>query len=272
MRKDRNGFWRGLRATVFSMVGAAALAGCASGPSPKETLGAAYKELESANPNYAQMSAAADEYIKAQPTGAAVADAYYLKGRALEERAQRDPASPQQDWVEAYNFYQQALAANPRPGLDGLIHSGMGNVLYFQDRYAAAINELSSAHEKLERDGDKAWALYRIGLCHQRQGQWDEADKFFAAVRRDYPNTIQAQRARDHQGARAFWVQVTPQTSRGAGPVADELKRQGLNAQLFVDTTRNAQVVRVGPLTSYDSAVAMKKRVVTKYPDAIIVP
>src|SRR5688500_11192 len=90
MRKKRNGFWRGLRATVLTMIAAAALAGCTSGPSPKETLGAAYKELEGPNPNYAQMSVAADEYIKAQPTGPALADAYYLKGRALEEKAQRD--------------------------------------------------------------------------------------------------------------------------------------------------------------------------------------
>ena len=50
-----------------------------------------------------------------------------------------------------------------------------------------------------------------------------------------------------------------------------ELKKQGLNAQLFVDTTRNAQVVRVGPLT-YEGAVALQQRVLAKYPFATIKP
>jgi TolA-binding protein len=219
------------------------------------------------------MTAAADEYVAKQPAGSALADALYLRGRALEEKAQRDAASPQKDVADAYNAYTEALAANPRPELEGLIHIGMGNVLYFQDRYAAAINELTSGYEKATRESDKAWALYRVGLCNQRLAKWDEADKFFAAVQQQYPGTAQAQRARDHQGAKAFWVQVaTFGSPAAASTAADELKKQGLAAQLFVDTTRNAQVVRVGPLPTYDAATAMRQRVLGKYRDSIIVP
>jgi tetratricopeptide (TPR) repeat protein len=274
MRKIQNGVRGGL--IQFITIGAVwiamiSLTGCANN-GPKEKLAAAYQQLDSPNPNYIEMSTAAEEYLRANPTGPAAADAYYLQGRSFEAKAQRDPASPQRDWTEAYNCYTQALNQKPRPALDGLIHVGMGNILYFQDRYGAASSELASGYEKLERDTDKAWALYRIGLCKQRLGKWTEADRDFATVAQQFPNTEPALRSREHQGYNAFWVQVAtfPNPQMASAAMA-ELKKQGLNAQLFVDTTRNAQVVRVGPL-SYEGATATKQRVSGKYRDAIIVP
>ena len=95
------------------------LSGCAAGPSPKEQLAAAYKELDNPAPNYAEIIDASDTYLKATPTGPAAADALYLHGRALEEKSQRDPADAQRDSAEAYNYYSQALTQKPRPGLEG---------------------------------------------------------------------------------------------------------------------------------------------------------
>jgi tetratricopeptide (TPR) repeat protein len=249
------------------------LVGCASGPTPKEKLATAYKELESPTPNYAEMIEASDAYLKENPTGPAAADALYLHGRALEGRAAQDAASAPAASVEAYNYYSQALTQKPRPALEGLIHVGMGNVLYFQDRYSAAVGELTAGYDKLERDSDKAWALYRIGLCNQRMGHWAEADRDFSAVQQQFPNTEPAQRAREHQGATAFWVQVgTFATPAAADAAAADLKRQGITGQLFHDTVRNLQYVRVGPLNSYESAVVVKQRVLGKYRDAMIMP
>jgi tetratricopeptide (TPR) repeat protein len=274
MRKVQNGLGHGfssLAGMAGVIVALLSLTGCAAN-GPKEKLAGAYQQLDGPNPNYVEIAAAADAYLTAEPKGSAAADALYLRGRALEEKAQRDPASPQKDWSDAYNHYGQALELKPRPALEALLHVGMGNVLYFQDRYAAAISELSAAYEKLERPADKAWALYRIGLCHQRLGNWSQADKDFADVRQQYPNTDPAIRAHDHQGYNAFWVQVATFANAQMASVAmADLRKQGLAAQLFVDTSRNAQVVRVGPLT-YESAMATKQKVLAKYRDAIIVP
>jgi tetratricopeptide (TPR) repeat protein len=274
MRNIQNGVRGGLiRLSVTAALCAAALSltGCANN-GPKEKLAAAYQQLDSPNPNYIEMSTAAEDYLKSNPTGPAAADAYYLQGRAFEAKSQRYPASPQRDWSEAYNCYTQALNQKPRPALEGLIHVAMGNILYFQERYGAASSELANGYEKLERDTDKAWTLYRIGLCKQRLGKWAEADRDFATVVQQFPNTEPALRSREHQGYNAFWVQVAtfPNPQMAAAAMAD-LKKQGLSAQLFVDTTRNAQVVRVGPL-SYEGATATKQRVSGKYRDAIIVP
>ena len=274
MRKMQNGIGRGfLRLTGLTalLAGFFLLSGC-GGNGAKEKLGAAYQQLDGPNPNYVEIAGAADAYLKENPTGPAAADALYLHGRALEAKSQRDPASPQRDWADAYSYYTQALAQKPRPALEGLIHVGMGNILYFQDRYGAASSELAAGYEKLERDTDKAWALYRIGLCQQRLGKWQDADRTFVQVQQQFPNSEPALRSRDHQGYNAFWVQVaTFPNPQMASAAMTELKKQGLNAQLFVDTTRNAQVVRVGPLT-YEGALATKQRVLAKYRDALIVP
>jgi tetratricopeptide (TPR) repeat protein len=262
-----------------SVSGAAALAaltlstGCAHAPTARDNLATAYQELNSPTPNYVDIANTADAYLKEQPTGSAAADALYLRGRALEEKGQRDASSPQKDFADAYNYYSQALAQKPRPGLAGLIHVGMGNVLYFQDRYSAAINELTSGIEQLERDADKAYALYRVGLCYQRLGHWDEADKQFIAVQQRFPGTDPATRAREHQGARAFYVQVgTYAAPAQADATTAALKKQGLPAQRFQDNARNVQYVRVGPMSTYESAAATKQKLWARYRDAIVIP
>ena len=263
--------------TIGRIVGAVIVAigviGCAHGPTAKENLATAYKEFDSPNPNYAQVADAADAYLKEQPTGPAAADALYLRGRALEAKGQADTASPQKDFADAYNYYEQALGQKPRPGLAALIHIGMANVLYFQGRYSAAINEFNLGLPQAERDDTRAWALYRIGVCEQRMGQWEDADRQFVAVQQQFPNTPQAQQAREKQGARAFYVQVGSYAgTQQADAAAAELKKQGYPAQRFVDTSRNVQLVRVGPMPTYEAAAATKQKIWAKYRDAIVVP
>lgn len=275
MRSAINGFWA-------TWIGRAALlavsfaGGCAGNQqqATKDRLAAAYTELANSQPNYNEVAAAADQYLQENPTGPDAADALYLRGRAMEAKGQRDPASPAKDFADAHNYYTQAAAQNPRPALEGLIHAGMGNVLYFQDRYGQAINELTTAYDKLEKPDDKAWALYRIGLSQQRLGRWDEADKNFALVQEHFPNTTQAQRAKEKQGARAFWVQVGAYTTpQQADAVVSDLKKSGTPALRFAEPSgKGTQYVRVGPLPTYEQAVAAKNRVEKKYGTVAILP
>lgn len=266
--------WPVLNTALSPLLALLLCAGCANNAS-RDNLAAAYQQLASPTPDYNQVSQAADAYLAEQPTGPDAADALYLKGRAFEERGQRSAATGATDFSTAYSLYSQALARSPRPALEGLIRTGMGNVLYFQERYAAAINELSAGHEKLEKDWDKAWALYRIGLCNQRLGRWEEADRMFSSVATTYPQvTDAARRAREHQGARAFWVQVaaytTPQLAENT--IAD-LKKQTLPAARFADPSgKGIQYVRVGPYPTYDAARSTRQRLTTKYPGALILP
>lgn len=259
---------------VVAMLFAPLMLGCASSSSAKDKLVEGYRQLESPRPDYVAMSAAAEAYLAEQPTGPGAAEALYLRGRAVEEKSQQDARSPESDLAQAQAAYTQALTQSPRLGVEGLIRAGLGNVLYFQNRFAPAITELAAGYEKLERDFDKAWALYRVGLCQQRIGQWTQADQTFSLVRQQFPGTEQARRAGERTGARAFWVQVgTYAAAPAADAVVADLKRQGLAAQKFMDATRpGVQIVRVGPLATYSLASEFKQKVWAKYPAAVIVP
>jgi cell division septation protein DedD len=114
--------------------------------------------------------------------------------------------------------------------------------------------------------------MYRTGLCQQRLGQFDLADQTFAAVQKEHPGTLPAQRAKEHAGARAFFVQlVTFKTAASADRETAALRREGFEPTR-VATAQGFQQLRVGPVNSYAQAMSLKTRFGDKYPDAIIVP
>ena len=252
----------------------AALAGCGAESASRDRLDVAWKELENPMPNYASIGAAADAYLAEDPSGNQVGRALYLRGRALEEKAQRDPATPQQDFSNAYSYYSQALTKSPPAALEGLIRAGRGNVLYFQDRYAEAIGELRTGHELMTNDGSRAWALYRVGLCQQRLAQWEQADQTFASVQQKYPGGEQARRAMEHAGQRQFWVQVGAYAAPApADAVVTALKKEGQPAARFAEPGgRGNQYVRIGPFASYASALAVRQKLWSRYAGALVIP
>jgi cell division septation protein DedD len=109
-------------------------------------------------------------------------------------------------------------------------------------------------------------------LCQQRLGRFDDADRTFADVAREYPNTLPAQRAAEHRGARSFYVQLATYTSpAGADRAVAEARTLGVTAQRVADA-KGRTVLRAGPFNSYAEAKSTKSRVASKYPDALILP
>jgi outer membrane protein assembly factor BamD (BamD/ComL family) len=248
----------------------------------QDTLNVGYAALEQRQ--FDRAMAAADQYLTRTPTGAGSAEAHYLRGRILEER----PASSQQEsaanWQQAKAAYEQALAAQPTPAVEWRAHAGLGNIAYFQEDYGTSLAELGAAYDRLseravQRSAEmgaspevKAWILYRIGLCQQRLGRMEDADRSFAAVQEQFGGTVPAQRAREHQGQHQFWVQVATFADGGmADRAADELKRDGKNVVKLKDTAGHF-VVRVGPVPTYQAARNMKTMYAARYPAAVIVP
>ena len=240
--------------------------------SPQIILDEGYQALE--NRQYNEAIAKADELLASQPHGEGTPEALYLKGRALEAKnvAGVSEDEARANLQAARQAYIQALGDNPRPPLSAYLRTSLGNVAYFQDDYNTAIAQLTAAYDNLDSADLKAWAMYRVGLSQQRQGQFDAADKTFALVQQNHPNTVPAQRAREHQGARAFYVQLATfaQPASADRAVAD-LKKQGVTATRVAGPEGRA-FLRVGPLASYSAARFMKDRFADRYPDAMIIP
>ena len=165
----------------------------------------------------------------------------------------------------------RGLALPSIPSTQARLHAGLANVAYFVDDYGTAVREWQVAFPNLEKPQDKAWTLYRIGLCQQRLGWFAEADRTFQSVRQQFPGSEPANRAAVHEGAKAFYVQVGAYADAAhADKTAAALRAQGLNSVKGQEPGK--LTVRVGPVPSYADARAMKARLSVQYPSAVIFP
>jgi tetratricopeptide (TPR) repeat protein len=254
-----------------ALLALALLSGCVD-QSAKDSLSSAYTALDSRN--YDAVAADADAALARSPSGPAAAEALYLKGRAFEQRPKLTDADTQRDLAAALNCYNRALASQPPRGLEAYIHCGAANVDYWQQDYGAAANHWTAAYNLLDdSDSDvKSMTLYRIGLCHQRLGDFATADATFSQVESLYPDSEAARRSVEHAGARAFWLQLaTFATAQNADAVAMNLRRSGIVVMRTADA-RGRPVVSAGPYATFAMASAMKSRVAPQYPEAIILP
>lgn len=294
-----------LPASLLALVvtAGAGLAGCASNEEPgtvkaereRRSSGAAVGPKTDLQAGYAAFAAgrydealaAADQHLAARPGGGrGTAEALYLKGRVHEQRAERaaaaqNAAAAATHLQAARDAYTRALAASPAPALEAHILMGRANVAHFQDDYTLAAAQWATALQKIDAlpaseqaqlQESRPWALYRLGLSQQRLGRFAEADTTFARVQQQFPGTEPARRAAAHQGARAFHVQVGTYTDpANASAAAGALKAEGYAPQTTPDPA-GRQVVRVGPIPTYEQAKAMRKVLAARYPGALIVP
>lgn len=256
--------------TIFAMFAVVCAAGCMSRAARQE-LASAQTALE--QKRYDEAMAAADRYLKEDPEGIGAAEALYFKGRALEQRVKRDEAQFSRDLNAAKASYVEALQRNPSRDLKAYIHTSLGNVNYWLNDYAAAEAAFKEGHEALPEGDLKGLALYRLGLSQQRQGKWADADRTFAAVQSQFPGTEISKRSREHQGARAFHVQVAAfQKPGNADQLIVDLRRQGVGAQRVHKPDRNLYLVMAGPARTYAEAMSIRSRLAGQFKDALILP
>jgi outer membrane protein assembly factor BamD (BamD/ComL family) len=245
-------------------------AGCATNKAARNDLSAGYASLE--QKRYDQAIQQADAFLAKEPNGAGSAEALYLRGRAFEQKVAANPHEAKTNLQSARSSYIEALNRRPASKLEWTIRTSLANVAYFQDDYATALSQFQTALPRMENADTRAWTLYRMGLCQQRLGQFQQADQTFALVQQQHPGTMPAQRAKEHAGARSFFVQlVTFKTGASADKAIAALRREGVEPAR-VENEQGFQQIRVGPVQSYAQAMSLKTRFADRYPDAIIVP
>jgi tetratricopeptide (TPR) repeat protein len=200
------------------------------------------------------------------------AESLYMRGQSLEQQPAASPQQARQNYEQARDAYSQALQTNPPAPLAAKLHAGLGNASYWLDDYSNAREQWLAAYPATEDPATKSFMLYRVGLCEQRLGSFEQADQTFAKVQQEYPNTDAAARAREHQGFKGFTVQLaTFANSTTADSAIATLRKQGVNPAKSVNRQGNA-VVSVGPVPNYRLAVDLKNRFAPTYPQAVILP
>lgn len=249
------------------------LGGCMDNPS-RAIINRGYNEMYAAR--FDDADADADEFLRAHPNGVGSAEAWYLKGRIDEARAQNAKLSPTLAEKTKYldrarDDYEEGLLKGPPVGIRAQLHTGIANVDYYEEDYTAALREWQSALDNLPSDDGKAWTLYSIGRCQQRLGMFVDADASFRDVQRFYPGSPAAGRAAVRIGMNAFYVEVAEFTDlTTAEQAASKLRKVGYTASRALDSGK--QMVHVGPLPSFAEAKAVQSRLRHDYPTAVISP
>ena len=209
-----------------------------------------------------------DAYLAKNPNGPKSAEAFYLKGQALQKMPNDDVSDAQGRWQQARLAYVDALkVGTDNPGLEGLIRASLADVAFFQEDYATAAQQGTAAYRYLEDADTRAKSLYCAGLSLQRLGRFEDGDKTLGMVVKYHPATEQAAKARQRIGAKAFTLNIPFPDTVAARVAAAGLTRQGYSPVAMTDAS-----VNVGPYQTYAQAKAARSRVNQQYPRATIVP
>jgi tetratricopeptide (TPR) repeat protein len=201
----------------------------------------------------------------------ALAEAYYIRGYAIELRPKPDNAAATRDFSIARASYSRGLACDPRPVIAARLHVQLGNVCYYQEDYSAAVPELATAYNLLDPSQPKDLVLYHIGICEQRLGRFDDADRTFQRVQQDYPNSAYAAPARAHEGIHGFYVQIGAYSQPRDIDNAARAAAAAGSAPLKT-TEKGLTIIRTADVPSYGQAQQLRERLATQYPDARVMP
>ncbi|HTW94854.1 MAG TPA: tetratricopeptide repeat protein [Tepidisphaeraceae bacterium] len=267
-KMGRPGISRRVRSFVATGLSFLFLAACGHTATQQDKIDAAAVAIGSQT-RYDDAVADADDAIKMGPPNA---EAYYYRGRAEQERPKSDPSIAQSDYDRAAADYKAALALDPDPDLVLRIHEKMADLAYSQEQYASALAQYQAVIDHLDSADVRAQALYQMGVCQQRIGDFDAADKTFAEVIQDYPDTDLAQAAHAHLGARAFYVELgeyaDPGDSANALTQANVL---GIKTEVEVRSD-GMHILQSGPFKSYADAARVRNSVIVQFPSATVMP
>lgn len=222
--------------------------------------------------NYLEAITQVDQYIATHPDGDRMAEAYYIRGRAMEDMPAPNKIGADANLQQARIAYIAALQSRPGDEFDAVIRASLADVAYWQEDYSTTVEQGMDAYPRLPDGEVRANTLYRVGGAQQRLGRFEDADKTFQLVVSKFARFAAADRARSRIGVRSFYVQVaTFAKPDDAQRSAADLVRQGLPASME-SVEGNRHILRVGVYGNYGQANAVKSQLLSRFPDALVVP
>jgi TolA-binding protein len=222
--------------------------------------------------NYAIAESAATSYLGRQPTGPRAAEAYYLRGRALEDKVAANDPEARTNLQQARTAYIQALKVGTKDkALEGLIRAALADVAYWQVDYVTTAEQGLAAYPLLTDANTKSWTLYRAGVAQKRLGKFAEADKTLGTVIQQFPGTDPARHAQERVGMKEFLVQtVTLTQANMVDRAVADLQKQGFLVRKKADAGKTQ--LFVGPYPTFQQAMTARNKVSVMYKDARVWP
>lgn len=260
---------------VWAMVAGGVAGGLIGTAGCQQTQDASLRQgfVHLANSQYKEALFLADQQLRITPTGSDAAEAWYLRGRALEQWRSHSESEQRANLANARAAYERCLGMDPEKQLRAYARASLGNVAFFQEDFSKAAEMFTLAAGELDTPDARAWAEYRAGLSLQRLGRFEQADAWFDGVAKRYPGTLQARRALENRGARAFHLRIGSYTSEAAADrAADTLRREGFRGLGVTRDLRGVYILRIGPYATYSAARQAERQVAARFPDALVMP
>lgn len=245
------------------------LAGCQD--NAKDSLKASAAALEQGE--YAQSILLADETIRTnQANPDRVAEAWYLRGLAYEQRPSTSYAQMMTNLQTARSSYAEALRFNPSPQLQTYLRAALGKVAFYQDDYQTAEGQLKLAYRELPDPELRAGALYLMARAQQRSGQFEPADGSFSLLISTYPASGWSRKAEAVRGIHEFFLELGMYPKQGLAESAGKrVKSHGLDPVILQDEQGHF-ILRAGPFRSYAQCKQALPKFAEAFPEASIVP
>jgi tetratricopeptide (TPR) repeat protein len=219
-----------------------------------------------------QAEAAATRFITENPNAPEIDQAYYLRGISRLTRG-NNPA--------AASDLRLAIQKTSRPDLRSKAYRALGDLAYDQNQWPDALNDYQYALNNPALDPTSANYLhYRIGAVLQAQGQWTQAESWFAKVVTARRDPALTDRALQRMHAKAFALQYGAfQDPQSAQALAAQLRQDNIPAVVVTEARTDPRsdptvwyLVQSGSYPNYVAATAARNQILPQIPVTVIVP
>lgn len=178
---------------------------------------------------------------------------------------------------EAYDDARKAINTQENPEVVWRAYVVLATLQFEDKQWPSAARSMSAALSRMPASEPADDALFRLGICYERIGQWSDARAQFAELVRRYPSSRLAKDARRRiaLNARTFAVQVGAFSgNKNAESLADSLAKRGFAAYVRRESrdTGMMYVVMVGQYSTYEEAERSLTSVRSLIPGAVIWP
>ena len=195
----------------------------------------------------------------------AAGEAYYLRGLSRLHQSKIDEARADLEHAGGSSI----------PQVRSLAYAALGNLAFESDQDQAAIVYYERALNDLKREAPMDKVLFRLGVALQRQGAWDQAQRYFSKLMYWFKDSDMVTEARRRYAARSFSIQCGAfADARNANRQAQMLRNKGfpVEEKLLLQNRKTLHVVLVGKYPDYAAAKADEARIAVHFQPTRIVP
>jgi len=191
-----------------------------------------------------------NHFLSEVSEGPEVAQALYIRGLSNAQAGHR---------AQAYADLRRCAATPTDTDLAWRAYVVLGTLHLEDEQWSLAAESLRAAADRMPAQPPKDAVLFRLGLCHERLGQWQAALRFYDELARTFTSGTFVKAAQRRLGLRAdhFAVQCGAfRQKSNAENLRADLERKGLEAYIYEEVRgRTAMyMVLAGRYASYDDA------------------